>query len=148
MAPTQSLLVALASIAIGAYYTYLWPFEPSSPRPDVDRFSCRPFLPKLFVETPPSVSHPALRRAAGRLDAFLTRRFEAGDMDSLSVGVVTSTGTVFEKSWGVVRGNESAREGEGGVETTSGSSYRIASVSKLFAVLEGLVLEQRGVISW
>ena len=143
MVPVQPLVVALASMAFGAYYSRLWPFSPAGVD-EAERFSCRPFLPKVFVETPPSAEHPAIKQAMGRLDAFLTNRFAQGDIDSLSVAVVTSAGPVFERNWGVTRGNESATS----PPTTSHSSYRIASISKLFTVLEGLILEQRGVISW
>lgn len=139
----QSLLVAVASVGLGAYYTRLRPFSPAA-LDEAERFSCRPFLPKVFVETPPPADHPAIQRATGQLDDYLTERFSQGDIDSLSVAVVTSAGPIFEKSWGVVRGNESASS----PPTTSHSSYRVASISKLFMVLEGLILEQRGAISW
>ena len=80
------------------------------------------------------------------LDAgdFFTKRFYKGDIDSLSMAVVTSNGILFEKNWGVTRGNESATS----PPTTSHSQYRIASVSKLFTALEGLILEEKGIILW
>ena len=67
-----------------------------------------------------------------------------GSRNSLSIAIVTSDGVLFEKNWGVIRGNESATS----PPTTSHSQYRIASVSKLFTALEGLILEERGIISW
>ena len=111
---------------------------------DVERFSCRPFLPKLFEETPPQAHHAAIRAATKRLDTFLSDRVSQGDIDGLSVAVVTSAGPLFEQNWGVQRGNESKMS----PPMTSHSVHRISSVAKIFPVLEGLILEQRGVISW
>ncbi|KAH9917603.1 beta-lactamase/transpeptidase-like protein [Fomitopsis serialis] len=103
-----------------------------------------PFLPNLHADTPPSPDHPAKRAATQSLDEFFTTRFSKGDIDSLSVAVVTSIGSLYEGHFGVMRGNESATS----PPTTRHLMYRIASVSKLFTVLEGLILEQRGVIRW
>ncbi|KAI8970736.1 beta-lactamase/transpeptidase-like protein [Trametes punicea] len=110
---------------------------------DPERWHCRPFLPNLFEDTPPSVEHPAIRKALTSLDKYLTSRFAKGDIDSLSVAVVTAAGPLYEKNFGVTRGNET-----GSPPTTSHSSYRISSTGKVFTVLEGLILEQKGVISW
>lgn len=143
MAPLHSLLVAALSLAVGTYYTGTWPFSPDSLN-DAERFGCRPFLPKVFVETPPSTRHSAVSDAARKVDKFLSHRFTTGDIDSLSVAIVTSNGPLYERNWGVIRGNES----ESSPRTTSHASYRIASVSKLFTALEGIILEQKGVLSW
>ena len=67
-----------------------------------------------------------------------------GDIDSLSVAVVTSNGTLYERNFGVMRGNES----DTSPLTNSHSVYRIASVAKIFTALEGLILERKGIISW
>ena len=111
---------------------------------DRERFSCRPFLPKLFANTPPHPNHPIIAKAVKELDEFLANRFSAGDIDGLSVAVVSSIRPLYEKNWGVQRGNESATS----PPMTSRSAHRIASVVKIFPVLEGIILEQRGVISW
>lgn len=145
MAPLQSILVGLAAIAAGAHYSGLWTIPTRyKSTDDVERFSCRPFLPKLFVETPPAPDHPTIEGASNRLREFFSKRFAKGDIDSLSVAVVTSGGALFEENYGVVRGNETASS----PPTTSHSQYRIASVAKLFIVMEGLVLEQKGALSW
>ena len=143
MARLRSLLAALLAPVLGTYYTDIWPFS-SRPLDDAERFSCKPFLPKIFIETPPTADQPVIRDAMRKLDAYLTKRFQEEDIESLSVAVVTSEGPLFEKNWGVIRGNES----ETSPPTDSHASYRLASVSKLFAVLEGFILEQRGVLSW
>ncbi|KAI0079040.1 beta-lactamase/transpeptidase-like protein [Panus rudis PR-1116 ss-1] len=142
----QAVAIAALSVLLGTHYGYISvqniPFI--SPKDEVERFSCRPFLPNLFAETPPSPDHPAIRRATDALDRFFTTRFSKGDIDSLSVAVVTSNGTLYEKNFGVIRGNES----DTSPPTTSHSVYRIASVAKLFTALEGFILERRGIISW
>ena len=145
MAPLQSILVGLAAIAVGVHYSGLWTIPTRyKPTDDVERFSCHPFLPKLFVETPPAPDHPTIEDASNRLREFFSKRFAKGDIDSLSVAVVTSGGALFEENYGVVRGNETASS----PPTTSHSQYRIASVAKLFIIMEGLLLEQKGALSW
>ncbi|PIL23326.1 hypothetical protein GSI_14637 [Ganoderma sinense ZZ0214-1] len=118
----------------------LWSGQSAS---DTERWNCRPFLPTLFIHAPPSPSHPAIRGATKALDDYFASKYAQGGIDSLSVAVVTSEGALYEKNFGVLRANETNSP-----PTTSHSAYRIASVSKLFTVLEGFILEQRGVISW
>ncbi|KAI0319435.1 beta-lactamase/transpeptidase-like protein [Amylostereum chailletii] len=122
MFSSTSLAVALLSVVISGHYTGLWTFPTRTLHPpllqEVERWSCRPFLPPLFVETPPSATHPAIQAASAALDKFLSDRFSKGDIDSLSVAVITSEGAVFEKNFG------------------------------LFNVLEGLILDQRQSLSW
>ncbi|EED80978.1 predicted protein [Postia placenta Mad-698-R] len=146
MVALSSVFAALTSIAAGLYFTGRWPGTSPALQAadDVERFSCRPFLPKLFVDTPPPADHPLIRRAAERAGDFFSTRFAQADIDSLSIAVVTSDGPVFEQNYGVIRGNESATS----PLTTSHASYRVASVAKLFAVLEGHILAERGVLSW
>ncbi|KAI0648780.1 beta-lactamase/transpeptidase-like protein [Trametes meyenii] len=139
----SSLFFALLSILLGGLYSKYWRDSPVSLVDDVERWSCRPFLPNIFAETPPSAEHPAIRGATRVVDEYFLDRFSKGDIDSLSVAVVTSEGALYERNFGTTRGNET-----NGPKTTSHSIYRLASVSKLFAILEGLILEEKGVISW
>lgn len=143
----QAALVAVVSVVLGAHYTGYWSI-PTRTVPtalgDTERLNCRPFLPKLFVDAPPSAANVHIQRAAKALDKHFTKRFSKGDISSLSVAVVTSGGPVFEQNWGVMRGNESATS----PATHSHSSYRIASVSKLLLVLEAYILHQKGALSW
>lgn len=145
--PLQSLLIAILSVVLGGHYSGIWSLpkheKTQLDEVDVDRWGCHPFLPTLFAETPPEVQNPLIREASRKLDKFLSERFSRGDIDSLSVAVVTSGGPVFERNYGVMRGNET-----GSAKTTSNSMYRIASVSKLFTALEGFILEQKGLLSW
>ncbi|EJD47198.1 beta-lactamase/transpeptidase-like protein [Auricularia subglabra TFB-10046 SS5] len=113
---------------------------------DTERFSCRPFLPTLFVDNPPAANNLVIKNATGTLDRYLSQRFASGngDIDALSVAVITSEGAVFEKNWGVTRGNETKTS----PKVTSQSSYRIASVSKLALVYEAFILQQKGALEW
>lgn len=147
MIPLQSVFVGLAAIAVGVHYVGLWTIPTrltATSDNESETWSCHPFLPKLFVETPPTSDHPLIEVASKQLGNYFSERFSKGDIDSLSVAVVTSGGAIFEENYGVIRGNETASS----PPTTSHSQYRIASVSKLFAVLQGLVLEQKGALSW
>lgn len=141
MALKQSLVVALTSLGFGSYYSRLWPFEWGS---EADRFSCLPFLPRIFVETPPPADNAFIHESTHQLDQYFSKFFAQGQLDSLSIAVVTSAGPIFERNWGTIRGNASTTSRA----TTSHDSYRIASVSKMFVLMEALVLQQKGVISW
>ncbi|KAI0663850.1 beta-lactamase/transpeptidase-like protein [Cubamyces menziesii] len=110
---------------------------------DEGRRYCRPFLPNVFDKTPPSIDHPAIRRGVEAVNEYFATRFTQGDIDSLSVAIVTSNGPLLERNFGALRANESNSPA-----TTSHSMYRLASISKLFTALEGFVLEQKGIISW
>ena len=135
-----SLFVALASIALGGHYSRFWTIPT---RRDTQRWECHPFLPKLLVDDPPSPDHTILANAGRNLDYHLAAVFARQSIDSLSVAVVSPGGAIYEKSLGVVRGNETDSE-----LTTSDSVYRIASVAKIFPVFEALLLEQKGALSW
>lgn len=139
MVPLYVAAVALLS-SFGSFFTGTWPFTRDSDA----RLNCRPFLPRIFVETPPSADHAAIRQATSKLDSSFTKRFAQGDIDALSVAVVTSKGPLYEKNWGLLR----AEDGQASPPVTSHDSYRAASNSKPFAILEGFVLEQRGALSW
>lgn len=136
----QFSIIVLLSALLGSHYYGFW--SPNNPN-DVARWECHPFLPSIFDQTPPSTQHTLLRKASKDLENIFDARFGKGDIDSLSVAVITSAGAVFEKNWGTTRGNESA-----GPKTTSHSTYRIASVAKVFPALEGLILEQKQALSW
>ncbi|KAJ6590024.1 beta-lactamase/transpeptidase-like protein [Mycena vulgaris] len=141
----SSAALGILSVAIGSYYSGHWtpPFLITA-RDETEQFNCRPFLPNIFAENTPSLEHFSIAAASQQLGQFLTNRFSAGDIDSLSVAVVSANGLLFEGNYGVVRGNESKTS----PPTTSDSMYRVASVSKLFNVLEGHILAEKGVLSW
>ena len=144
MKTALALVAGVLSISIGSHYSGYWtlPFLSSFQLESVERWDCRPFLPNLFSDTSP-VDHPAIEDATKSLTTHFNSRFAKGDIDSLSVAVMTSAGLLFENNFGVTRANET-----GSPPIHSHSIYRIASVAKLFNVLEGFILEQRGHIAW
>ncbi|VDC00261.1 unnamed protein product [Peniophora sp. CBMAI 1063] len=97
----------------------------------------------MLAENPPSPNNPKLLEATQELRAKMSRHFEELEIDSLSIAIVSSAGSIFEHNWGVLRANESTSK-----PVSSHSIYRIASVSKLFAAFEGWVLQQKGRLSW
>ena len=65
------------------------------------------------------------------------------DIDSLAVAIVTSAGPIFEGGYGILRANDtSGRQ----YPVDRHSIYRIASISKMFAVFETLLLRERGAL--
>ncbi|KAI0367130.1 beta-lactamase/transpeptidase-like protein [Pilatotrama ljubarskyi] len=134
MGASLAIAVAGVSLVAGSYYSDHLPLRQHlfSSNGDSDRWGCRPFLPNLFSESPPPQTHPAIHDAVAEVDRIFASRFSQGDIDSLSVAVVTADGPLYEKNFGVTRGNET-----GSPSTTSHSMYRIALTGKLFIVLEG-----------
>lgn len=143
---SSAMAVGLVSLLIGGFYSgniRVPLFESRAHSSIPEPWDCRPFLSHLFADTPPSTAHPAIHSGVAAVHQYFASRFSAGDIDSLSVAVVTAEGSIYENNFGVTRGNET-----GSPPTTSHSMYRIASTGKLFPVLEGLILEQKGLISW
>jgi len=66
-------------------------------------------------------------------------------VDSVTVAIVTPDGPVFSKGYGVRRANETGIQREKVDEDTI---YRLASVSKMFTVLELWILEEQGALKW
>lgn len=121
---------------------FSFPIYPSSsPRPGFHE--CHPPLPPFLANKPPG-AEPSLQKALRELDSVLQHRFDQGGIDSLSVAVVVSNGSLYEGFWGTRRANES----DVGQDTTVNrhSIYRLASISKLFTAIETLVLRDRGVL--
>ena len=116
--------------------------------PDDERLQCRPFLPDLFELDPPSASEPWIRIGLEEFDRYLEKRWSDGDLDALSIAIVTSAGSVYERNLGVLRANASRTPGVETSPLTNASSYRIADVSQLFTILEGMVLERAGALRW
>lgn len=110
------------------------------------KLTCSAPLPTLFASHPPRPDAPRLQEAAASLHEFLSIRTAASDIDSLSIAVVTPAGPIFEHGYGVLRANETSPEKRGSV--TRDSIYRIASITKMFTVLETLILRERGALSW
>ncbi|TFY61928.1 hypothetical protein EVJ58_g4192 [Rhodofomes roseus] len=115
-----------------------------------ESLNCYPFLPDLFQDTPPSTAHPLMQEASAKVDAYLRDRFQsgAGDIESISVAVVTSQGAIYENNLGKLRNSGSDVDRASSPPTSSHAMYRMASVSKLFEAVEAHALRQKGALSW
>jgi CubicO group peptidase (beta-lactamase class C family) len=107
--------------------------------------TCPAPKPNIFGYHPPRPSNPEITKATKGLDGWLTKTVAQTGIDSLSIAVVTAAGPIFQKGYGVLRANESVEE-QKPVDTNS--VYRIASISKMFTVLETLILRERGILNW
>lgn len=120
-------------------------FTTRTPSPPRSAFhECRAPLPSLLATNAPSGAEALLQKAFGLLGSVLQRYFYQGRIDSLSLAVVGSKGSLYEGFWGTRRANES----DAGEDTKvyKHSIYRVTSISKLFTALETLVLRDRGVL--
>jgi hypothetical protein len=107
-------------------------------------YKCRPPLPKLLQKYPPALNgHPSLRWAAIKLDAQLAATAALPGTDSLVIAVVTPAGVLWSKGYGRRHANETGNTAPPDLDT----SYRIASISKMFAALETLILRGRGALN-
>ncbi|KIO26859.1 hypothetical protein M407DRAFT_23917 [Tulasnella calospora MUT 4182] len=120
----------------------LWPGRPTPQKP----YICHPPLPAVLRSLPTPPDAPQFLNAARTLDAALTLRVAAPDMDSISVAVVTPSGPVFSKTYGALRANETDPRKRG--KPDEDSLYRIASISKMFNVYEMMILRERGLLNW
>ncbi|KAF8167663.1 beta-lactamase/transpeptidase-like protein [Crassisporium funariophilum] len=107
------------------------------------RNACKPPSPNLLAYHPPRADEKLILKAAHHLDRFLAKRTSHTDIDSVSVAVITPDGPIYERGYGVLRANESD-----GRVVDRDSIYRIASITKMFTVLETLILRERGALNW
>ncbi|EPQ55044.1 beta-lactamase/transpeptidase-like protein [Gloeophyllum trabeum ATCC 11539] len=115
--------------------------EPQKAKPGV----CRAPLPPLLKDHPPKSDAPELSLASALVDASLRDALSELAIDSLVVAVVTAEGSVFEGTYGVLRGNESDAERRGHVDRDS--IYRMASISKMFTTIETFILRDKGLLN-
>ncbi|KAJ3549038.1 hypothetical protein NMY22_g1037 [Coprinellus aureogranulatus] len=117
-----------------------WPWPPPSPSTPC------PFpLPNLLTHdpiNPDNIDRP-VQDALDSLHRYLQLRTSSPDIDSLAIAVVTPAGPIFERGYGVLKANDTNGKQ---YPVDKDSIYRIASVSKMFAVFEALVLRERGVL--
>ncbi|KAJ7225275.1 beta-lactamase/transpeptidase-like protein [Mycena pura] len=137
-----ALLAFLVSCGIALQPEKIQPSHSDSNR----KLRCSAPLPTLLASNPPGPDAPGFKRAAASLHDFLSLRTASPDIDSLSVAIVTPVGAIFESGYGVLRANESDPAKRGTV--TRDSIYRIASITKMFTVLETLILRERGFLNW
>ncbi|KAJ7751289.1 beta-lactamase/transpeptidase-like protein [Mycena maculata] len=117
-----------------------------NPKIAQEKLTCRAPLPTLLASHPPGPDAPGIKAASTSLDEFLSIRTAESDIDSLSIAVVTPDGPIFQRGYGVLRANESDAQNRGAI--TRDSIYRIASITKMFTVLDTLILRERGVLNW
>lgn len=145
MAVTTCVLVSfiVAGIGCGRFQTanpFPWPPGGSTVP------SCYPPLPNLLAHNPPKADDSSLSGFFVRLDSHLEALTALDDTDSIAVSIVTSNGPLYEKGFGIARANET--EALKRTPPNRDSIYRLASVSKLFTVLETLILRERGILHW
>jgi CubicO group peptidase (beta-lactamase class C family) len=110
---------------------------------------CQAPTPILFAYSPPRPSNDLIAKASKDVDKYLLNRASKPDVDSIAVSIVTAAGPLFEAGYGILKANETD---ETDMEETHpvnrDSIYRIASISKMFTVLETLILRERGALNW
>lgn len=145
---TSLAIITLAALWVLGWHIYEAEFYFSlaiqSPQANSVKLGCPFPLPNhLFKEKPLCPSEGPLRKSSKKLDAFLSERASHPDIDSLSIAVVTPYGTIFERGYGVLKANETVSQ----KPVSRNSIYRIASITKMFTVLETLILRERGVLN-
>ncbi|KAK6331297.1 hypothetical protein TWF730_004383 [Orbilia blumenaviensis] len=104
------------------------------------QWKCVPPPPPFLLDDPRVMQHPAIKFALAQLGVTLKAdTFSIKDAISISI-VHSSKGKIYEFHKGRKRLNESAYASPAPVD--GDSIYRIASISKVFAVLEALVLSR------
>ena len=109
-------------------------------------YECPSPPPNLFAYHPPRPTNDLVVKASKKLDKYLSKRASKPDIDSIAISIVTVNGPIFESGYGVLRANESNSEVTHPVDRDS--IYRIASITKMFTVLETLILRERGSLNW
>jgi CubicO group peptidase (beta-lactamase class C family) len=107
---------------------------------------CQAPTPNLFAYSPPRPSNDLIAKASKDVDKYLLNRASKPDVDSIAVSIVTAAGPLFEAGYGILKANETDMEETHPVNRDS--IYRIASISKMFTVLETLILRGRGALNW
>ena len=107
---------------------------------------CQPPKPNLLGLYPPPANDKDLFFPSQTLHQYLSLRTSNTNVDSLAVAVVTPAGAIFEHGYGSLRANETDPNRRG--EVNRDSIYRIASITKVFTVLETLILRERGALNW
>ncbi|KAK6503880.1 hypothetical protein TWF481_008882 [Arthrobotrys musiformis] len=105
------------------------------------QWRCVPPPPAFLLDDPRVMQHPAVKLALAQLELTL-KADTFSNKDALSISIVhSSKGKIYEFHRGRKRLNESSSASPARVD--GNSIYRIASVSKVFAVLEALVLSRQ-----
>lgn len=103
--------------------------------------ACPVPLPNLLSHKP--VTTEGISKALEALDQFITKRAAAGDVDSMTFAIVTPSGPIFEKGYGLLKANDNTTT----QAPDSSSIYRLGSISKMFTAFETLLLREKGILS-
>ncbi|KAF5325427.1 hypothetical protein D9619_009769 [Psilocybe cf. subviscida] len=110
---------------------------------------CKPHSPNVFAYHPPRPSDKRIVKASADLDKYLSGRAAKDDIDSISFGVITPAGILFEGGYGILKANETDAENSNLTTPVDRNTiYRIASISKMFTVFETLILREKGALNW
>ena len=148
---TVKLVMKVALLLIIAYaagYYNVVPLGLSLPRWVTGRrhhVLCRPPLPPLKPQALDPGNSNIIKQASCKFDKYMKKFASLDGVDSVTVAIVTPDGPVFSKGYGVRRANETGVQREKVDEDTI---YRLASVSKMFTVLELWILEEQGALKW
>ncbi|KAG8987010.1 hypothetical protein FRB93_004978 [Tulasnella sp. JGI-2019a] len=106
---------------------------------------CHPPLPPPVPLSSHDTTSLPFRIAARSLRGFLESEALQNNTDSLTVGVITPAGLIFNQAYGLQRANETHGSQK---PLDLDSLYRIASVSKMFCVLELMILKEGHLVDW
>jgi hypothetical protein len=106
--------------------------------------TCKPPLPSFLLQkNPPTADHGTLQPLLGHLENTASSAASSQGVDSVIVGVIGPQGLIWSKGFGTAKAN-----GTDTAPPDKHTIYRIASVSKVFASMEGHVLSEKGAINW
>jgi hypothetical protein len=108
--------------------------------------TCPAPLPTLFAYQPPKSHDKEIRLAVKSFDKLVKQVYQRESVDSLAIAIVTSDGPVYEAFRGPLRANESSWSAWDNLVDRH-SLYHIASISKLIASLETLILRDRSILN-
>ncbi|PPQ66550.1 hypothetical protein CVT24_007115 [Panaeolus cyanescens] len=120
--------------------------EPGTTATSVTPIRCPPPSPNIFADIHVNPKSDALRAALSQVDRMASDVASQAGIDSIMLAIVAPGGVLFEKGYGTLRANETAPAL--GKVPDRHSIYRLASTSKMFAVLETLLLREKGALSW
>lgn len=130
---------------IGFWVLILGYQRPQTPNTTPVKKGCPFPLPNHLLRGQPlQPGEGRLAESSKKLHAYLSERASHSDIDSLSIAVVTPTRTIFEQSYGVLKANETESSDK---PVSRDSIYRIASITKIFTILETLILRERGALN-
>lgn len=139
---------SLASIGILAPWLFVVNANPLQKRdqaaPSVTEATCKPPLPSLLLQQyPPSADDEALQPLFAKVQEAAAASAAIQGVDSITIGLVGPQGLIWSKGFGKANAN-----GTDSTPPNENTVYRLGSVSKLFAAMEGFLLRDKGYLNW